>query len=377
MEEETARASTSPTLEENLYRDSGYASLNGIDVKPLRRLVGRRVSETRHDGRWAIGTAGGRQRPRGLRDQRRRASPADREDAEGSRPPPDRRGDRRNPAAGPRRDAVPGPGGGGPLAKGVRAPRRVPRTAVPPAPPPKYATDHKIPRRPGAALPAREVTPRRGAVAPVDTRPFADHDLSRRNTLGPSSHDPPDLPDARRRRRDRLRPDAPGAVNSAVGLRGAVLHRPADIAEVVVSAGDPGPMTATEAPARGDRSGPLGLQTTADRKDRLLEGGSSGLVLADPSTGPLGGRAGRGGHHPRHRPEQVPRRLRRRLPRRRTGPPHVFSGQPVRSLRARWLAPLRPPTSGFSPALPLLHHRMVVPFFEFFDSPGRKWRMVE
>src|SRR5271166_6919777 len=112
MEEETARASTSPTLEENLYRDSGYASLNGIDVKPLRRLVGRRVSEARRDGRWAIGTAGGRQRPRGLADQRRRAGPAGREDAEGSRPPPDRRGDRRNPAAGPRRDAIPGPGGG-------------------------------------------------------------------------------------------------------------------------------------------------------------------------------------------------------------------------------------------------------------------------
>ena len=33
MEEETARASTSPTLEENLYRDSGYASLNGIGAK--------------------------------------------------------------------------------------------------------------------------------------------------------------------------------------------------------------------------------------------------------------------------------------------------------------------------------------------------------
>src|SRR5208337_168776 len=33
MEEETARASTSPTLEENLYRDSGYASLNGIGLK--------------------------------------------------------------------------------------------------------------------------------------------------------------------------------------------------------------------------------------------------------------------------------------------------------------------------------------------------------
>ena len=47
------------------------------------------------------------------------------------------------------------------------------------------------------------------------------------------------------------------------------------------------------------------------------------------------------------------------------------------SLRARWSAPLRPPSSGFSPALPLLHDRMVVPFFEFFDSPGRKWRMVE
>src|SRR5271166_3545775 len=172
MEEETARASTSPTLEENLYRDSGYASLNGIDVKPLRRLVGRRVSEARRDGRWAIGTAGGRQRPRGLADQRRRAGPAGREDAEGSRPPPDRRGDRRNPAAGPRRDAIPGPGGGGPLAKGVPAPRSVPRTAVPPAPPPKYATDHKIPRRSGAALPAREVTPRRGATAPVDTRPL-------------------------------------------------------------------------------------------------------------------------------------------------------------------------------------------------------------
>jgi hypothetical protein len=146
---------------------------------------------------------------------------------------------------------------------------------------------------------------------------------------------------------------------------------------MVVSAGDPGPMTATEAPARGDRSCPLGLRTTADRKDRLLEERSSGLVLADPSTGPLGGRAGRGGHHPRHRPEQVPRRLRRRLPRRRTGPPHVFPGQPVRSLRARWLAPLHPPSSGFSPVLPLLHDRMVVPFFEFFDSPGRKWRMVE
>ena len=49
-------------------------------------------------------------------------------------------------------------------------------------------------------------------------------------------------------------------------------------------------MTATEAPARGDRSCPLGLRTTADRKDRLLEGRSAGLVLADPSTGPLGGR---------------------------------------------------------------------------------------
>src|SRR5271166_4469421 len=35
MEEETARASTSPTLEENLYRDSGYASLNGIASNPL------------------------------------------------------------------------------------------------------------------------------------------------------------------------------------------------------------------------------------------------------------------------------------------------------------------------------------------------------
>src|SRR5271157_3989718 len=33
MEEETARASTSPTLEENLYRDSGYASLNGIGAR--------------------------------------------------------------------------------------------------------------------------------------------------------------------------------------------------------------------------------------------------------------------------------------------------------------------------------------------------------
>jgi hypothetical protein len=54
-------------------------------------------------------------------------------------------------------------------------------------------------------------------------------------------------------------------------------------------------MTATEAPARRDRSCPLGLRTTADRKDRLLEGRSAGLVLADPSTGPLGGRAGRGG----------------------------------------------------------------------------------
>src|SRR5271165_59966 len=36
MEEETARASTSPTLEENLYRDSGYASLNGIGFKRRR-----------------------------------------------------------------------------------------------------------------------------------------------------------------------------------------------------------------------------------------------------------------------------------------------------------------------------------------------------
>ena len=35
MEEETARASTSPTLEENLYRDSGYASLNGIAANPF------------------------------------------------------------------------------------------------------------------------------------------------------------------------------------------------------------------------------------------------------------------------------------------------------------------------------------------------------
>src|SRR5208337_2929742 len=138
--------------------------------------------------------------------------------------------------------------------------------------------------------PLEKSRPAAGQPLPSTPDPFADHDLSRRNTLGPSSHDPPDLPDAGRRRRDRLRPGAPGAVNSAVGLRGAVLHRPADIAEVVVSAGDPGPMTATEAPARGDRSGPLGLRTTADRKDRLLEGRSSGLVLADPSTGPLGGR---------------------------------------------------------------------------------------
>ncbi len=53
-------------------------------------------------------------------------------------------------------------------------------------------------------------------------------------------------------------------------------------------------MTATEAPARGDRSCPLGLRTTADRKDRLLEGRSAGLGLADASTGPLGGRVGAG-----------------------------------------------------------------------------------
>lgn len=147
---------------------------------------------------------------------------------------------------------------------------------------------------------------------------------------------------------------------------------------MVVSAGDPGPMTATEAPARGDRSGPLGLRTTADRKDRLLEGRSSGLVLADPSTGPLGGRRVGAGIIPDTAPSKSLAAY--AVAFRAAGLDLLtsFRANPFApSLRARWLAPLHPPSSGFSPALPLLHDRMVVPFFEFFDSPGRKWRMVE
>src|SRR5208282_486172 len=47
MEEETARASTSPTLEENLYRESGYASLNGIAVRAgVRGVSSSRLLES-------------------------------------------------------------------------------------------------------------------------------------------------------------------------------------------------------------------------------------------------------------------------------------------------------------------------------------------
>src|SRR5208337_2740591 len=138
------------------------------------------------------------------------------------------------------------------------------------------------------------------------------------------------------------------------------------------------PMTATEAPARGDRSGPLGLRTTADRKDRLLEGRSSGLVLADPSTGPLGGRRVGAGIIPDTAPSKSLAAY--AVAFRAAGLDLLtsFRANPFApSLRARWLAPLHPPSSGFSPALPPLHDRMIVPFFEFFDSSGRKWRMVE
>ena len=44
MEEETTRASTPSALEENLCRDSGYASLNGIAFKPWLIQFGRSAS---------------------------------------------------------------------------------------------------------------------------------------------------------------------------------------------------------------------------------------------------------------------------------------------------------------------------------------------
>jgi len=39
VEEETPRASASSALDENLSRDSGYDSLNGIALKAVNRLI--------------------------------------------------------------------------------------------------------------------------------------------------------------------------------------------------------------------------------------------------------------------------------------------------------------------------------------------------
>ena len=95
------------------------ASPTQPDVESDSTAGERREPEARGNGRGASGDAGGGRRHRGLADERRRAGPADREDAEGSRRPPDRRGDRWTPAAGSGRDSVLDPGRRGPLAPGV------------------------------------------------------------------------------------------------------------------------------------------------------------------------------------------------------------------------------------------------------------------